>query len=216
MEIRYTTYVTELRQQPNIIALLGLLKEYDEATFHHCINVAELTERITRLLKWSKEDIVCAVMGALLHDIGKIIIPLSILKKTDLLTESEMNEMKKHPVYGCELARYCGIPLKVCFVILNHHEREDGSGYVFRLQKTEISKEVKVVALADVFCAMTENRCYKEAYQKKHALDIIHNQSLLFDNRLIAILDKLISEHETIEFRQQTNEKGAKNSSCAT
>jgi HD-GYP domain-containing protein (c-di-GMP phosphodiesterase class II) len=144
-------------------ALFGLsrIKDYDTYTFVHSINVCVLSLAIGRRLNFNRPELQELGVGALLHDVGKMKIPSAILNKPTKLTPEEFIEIKKHPFYSVGiLERSGGIPEKAKEIALQHHERQDGSGYPFGLQGEQISRESQLVAIIDVYDAITSVRCY--------------------------------------------------------
>src|SRR5690625_7353760 len=99
----------------------------------------------------------------LLHDVGKMLVPEEILNKPGQLTEEEFQEMKNHTLYGYEILKdTVGVNHRQALVALQHHERMDGSGYPLQLKRDEIDLFSRIVAVADVFHAMSSNRVYQE------------------------------------------------------
>jgi putative two-component system response regulator len=132
-----------------------------------------------------------------MHDIGKIAVPDEILRKPGKLTTAEMDEMRKHPVIGneilagsdSELLRLGGL------IALTHHERWDGAGYPRQLASTDIPVEGRIVAIADVFDALTSERSYKPAFEVDHALGImIEERGSHFDPELLDVFLTIVDE----------------------
>lgn len=123
---------------------------------------------------------------ASLHDVGKVGIPDSILKKQGRLTPEEYEQMKRHTVYGFELLGLARADDIARNIALSHHEKFDGSGYPHGLAGEAIPIEARIVALADVYDALTTRRCYKEAFAPEVADDIIRQESgRHFDPRVV-------------------------------
>ena len=151
-----------IHNDSNIINCITEIKKKDEYTYYHCINVAFYTMLIAKWLKLSEEDIQKAILSGLLHDIGKLKISEEILNKTGRLTQEEFEIIKGHPLHGFEIAKtICNLDNDVRLAILLHHERMDGSGYPFRYAAYNINRFARIVAVADVFDAMTSERVYK-------------------------------------------------------
>ncbi len=138
---------------------------YDYHTYTHSVNVFVFCVALAQRLGMTKRsDLFVLGTGALLHDIGKSLIDKSIITKRGLLNDKEWAIIKKHPAYGAEILRETGgIPEESYAVVLQHHERCDGSGYPERLARESIHYYAKLSAVADVFDAMTTRRVYKEA-----------------------------------------------------
>ena len=125
---------------------------------------------------------------ASLHDVGKVGVPDAILKKPGRLTDEEMEQMKKHTVFGHNLLREAKADQMACTIALRHHEKWDGSGYPDGLSGDKIPMEARIVAVADVFDAITTKRCYKQAWANDEALKLLQEQSgRHFDPRLVQL-----------------------------
>lgn len=147
---------------PDISRLLQMICRYDTYTYKHSIHVALYSMLLANWSGCRNREIVIAMEAGLMHDIGKTRIPLSILNKTDKLTPEEYEEMKKHTVYGFEmLLEYGSIPDEVKLVALSHHERLDCSGYPSAMGKCLVDEYSQMVAIADIYDAMTTDRCYR-------------------------------------------------------
>ncbi|MCA1030428.1 HD-GYP domain-containing protein [Bacillus timonensis] len=148
---------------PNFSHLFQEL-EMDDYTYRHNIGVGVIATLIGKWLNVSKDDLPTLTLAATLHDIGKTKIPLEILNKPGKLTSSEYALVKKHTIFGYELlSKTEGIGIETCLVALQHHEREDGRGYPFGLKSDKISYFSKIVAVADVFHAMSSDRAYHDS-----------------------------------------------------
>lgn len=132
-------------------------------TYRHSINVAIISGILGKSIGLKKSQLEDLIMAGLLHDIGKITVTLDILNKPGKLTEEEMTLMKTHPANGYQfLLQYSQLAEPVKRGILHHHERNDGSGYPEGLTKNQISYYGKIVAVADIYDAMTTDRVYRK------------------------------------------------------
>lgn len=141
---------------------LLIVHRKDDYTFHHSINVAVLCGILGRWLGYRGEELRELVMAGLLHDIGKTQIPLEILRKPGMLTGAEMEVMRLHTTRGYNLVKDMGLPAAVTFAILQHHEREDGSGYPLKVAGERIHPMAKIVAVADIYDAITSETVYRK------------------------------------------------------
>lgn len=182
-------------QGSDVIRYLNSLKQTDEYTYTHCINVALYALFIGRWMNLSSESINEIVQAGLLHDIGKLKIAENILKKPGKLTSSEFYEIKKHPIYGHDLINNCNnIVINVKEAILMHHERIDGSGYPFGLLYKDIPLCAKIISVADVFDAMTSNRIYKKGTTPFKAFQMFLNEGVeLFDTTILLTMVENLS-----------------------
>lgn len=159
-----------------MIFRLAVMAEYrDLTTGTHLVRIADYSAIVADALGLSKAEVALIRYASPMHDIGKIILPDSILKKSGKLTQKERQIMKNHPLVGAEIFRNANTPLmKACGVIaLAHHERYDGSGYPNGLKGDEIPLYARIVGVADVFDALTSKRSYKEAYGFEKSVSMI-------------------------------------------
>lgn len=161
----------------NIVIMLNNMEGYDDSTYAHCINVSLLATTIGRKLGFSREEQRILAVGGLLHDVGKLKVPEKIIKKPGKLDEEEYDVVKRHPGDGYELLKTKGLPEDVLLCVLQHHEKCDGSGYPLGLKREEINKFAKIVAIADVYDAMTSNRVYRNALCPFVAAEIFEAES---------------------------------------
>lgn len=145
----------------NVFDMLHNMRQMDDATYVHCMNVGLICNIFAHWLKMDEEDIKTATLCGLLHDIGKIKIPENILKKPGRLTEWEFGVVQTHPREGYDILKNSPIIEHVKNAALQHHERSDGSGYPSGLTAEQIDPFAKMVAIADVYDAMTCARVYR-------------------------------------------------------
>jgi HD-GYP domain-containing protein (c-di-GMP phosphodiesterase class II) len=134
-------------------------------------------------------------IASLIHDIGKISIPAEILSKPTKLTDMEFNLIKDHPKIGYDILRKIDFPWPLAELILQHHERRDGSGYPSGLKGDEILLEAKIIALADVVEAMSSHRPYRPALGIDRALEeISQNKGIFYDPEVVDACIRLFKE----------------------
>lgn len=161
------------------VAALGLLAHHDEYTYYHSARVSAYALAIAVQLSQRDGHALREIAtGALFHDVGKSRIDLAILNKRGAFTPEEWEMMKKHPLFGEGLVQASLLTHVPREIILHHHERSDGSGYPHNLSAHELLEEVKIVAFADVFDALTTNRPYQVARTHYEALDFIRHKML--------------------------------------
>lgn len=149
---------------PHLYHLFYELNSKDEYTYRHTICVGIIANLIGKWLNLPKKDIEHLTLGATLHDIGKTKVSDEILNKPGKLTNKEYEEMKLHTVYGYDLLKDIkALDERVALIALQHHEREDGKGYPFGIDGHQINYFSKIVAIADVFHAMSSSRVYHQA-----------------------------------------------------
>ncbi|NLG95272.1 MAG: HD-GYP domain-containing protein, partial [Acetomicrobium flavidum] len=154
---------------------LAKVKEKDEYTFVHSLNVALLSGFLARRLQGNDKSLIeDVVIGGLLHDVGKAKIPLEILNKPGPLTDEEYAVMKQHPVLGLEMLNEAGINEETILSVTSyHHERMDGKGYPCQLRGNFIPFVARIAAVADVFDAVTTSRVYRTAESLYFAVSLI-------------------------------------------
>jgi putative nucleotidyltransferase with HDIG domain len=171
----------------SIFMTLTGIRDIDNYTFLHSIDVCIYSIITAKALKMRVEDIKELALAAVLHDIGKCRIPLSILNKPSKLSEAEFEIIKKHTLYGMEIAsRLNGIDDKMIRVICQHHERWDGSGYPYGLKSRKIELGARIVSIADVYDALTANRVYRKRFMPHEAAEYLMSQyGLQFDPKIM-------------------------------
>ena len=174
--------ISQLLNNPNLIINLSDIRLADNYTFSHSVNVAVLAITTAISLGLPRSNLQKLGMGAILHDLGKIKIPLKILNKNGRLLPEEFEEIKKHPRYGYELVKLQKlIDSSSATVIIQHHERVNGMGYPNKLKDGQISYFAKICAVADVYDALVADRPYRAALPPHKALEIIENGGEEFD-----------------------------------
>ncbi|KIL37725.1 hypothetical protein SD71_01250 [Cohnella kolymensis] len=159
----------------SLIQFLVHLRRKDDITLTHSIGVAALSIMLGRWLNLSSEELTDLAVAALLHDIGKLRIERHLLNKPGKLTVGEYEEIKKHTVYGYEMLRNSPDIKELCALpALRHHERLNGTGYPNRLTGDAIDKFSRLIAVTDVFHAMSSNRSYKDRIPFYHVIREMH------------------------------------------
>lgn len=148
--------------KPNVCKLLDDLKKWDLYTYQHSFDVFILGTLFAREINLPNIEIFS--LGCLLHDIGKIDIPKSILIKPQNLSPKEFNFIKCHTIYGHQILSDYNFPEEICNLAKSHHERLDGSGYPEGLKSNQIDESTKALGLIDVYSALTLKRPYRNAY----------------------------------------------------
>lgn len=170
------------------LARMGRLGTYN---YTHSINVAILAMYIGNWMNCSDKTIKHLIQAGLLHDVGKCRVPEEILDKPSELTDKEFNDVKQHPVHGYRILQSIStIHKDVLHGVLTHHEREDGSGYPAGLTSERINLIAKILAVADIFDAMTSDRIYRKSQCSFEVFELMQNGS--FGKLHPVILNKFI------------------------
>lgn len=145
----------------NMMEMIYSLHNYSDATYMHCMNVGMIAVLIGKWLGWKEDDLKLLNACGMFHDIGKLAISKEILDKPGRLTDAEYEEIKKHTIKGYEMLKGMGLDQRIINAAIMHHERCDGSGYPLKLTGNKIDRFSKIIAIADVYEAMTANRVYR-------------------------------------------------------
>jgi putative nucleotidyltransferase with HDIG domain len=158
---------------------LSRLKQFDEYTFYHSVNTSLLAMSLGRDLGFDRSELHQIGVGTLLHDIGKMKIPIEILNKPGRFEPDEMEIMKQHVLRGVEvLSSTTGLGGAYVQPTLEHHERVDGTGYPHRRVRDELSRFGLIAAAVDIYDAMTSDRCYHKGRTSHEALQFLYRLSL--------------------------------------
>lgn len=155
------TLLSDENKFVNVFDMLHSMRQTDDNTYVHCMNVGLMCNILARWMKMSEDDIKTATVCGLLHDIGKLKIPEKILKKPGRLTDWELSVVRTHPREGYNILLSAPVNDHIKNAALMHHERCDGSGYPLKLTSAQIDPFAKIVAIADVYDAMTSSRVYR-------------------------------------------------------
>jgi response regulator RpfG family c-di-GMP phosphodiesterase len=188
-------------------ALAAALETRDRDTHGHSERVVTFSLRLGLELELDKEQLRALEFGALLHDIGKIGIPDSILRKPAKLTDEEWEQMRQHPILGQSILRGIKFLEGAARVVGQHHEKWDGSGYPCGLRGDEIDLNARVFAVADAFDAITSNRVYRSGKPYEAAVEELEAYAgRQFDPRVVAAFERIPPE-EWEQLRARSLEK---------
>ena len=175
--VREKTIELEKLLEATISTITLMAEIRDPYTSGHQRRVAELAVAIARRMVLPRDKVRAVELAGILHDIGKIRVPTSIMNRPGKLLETERELLKIHPKVGYELLKKIPFPLPVAEIVLQHHEREDGSGYPFQLKGDQILLEARILAVADVTEAQSSYRPYRPALGIDAAIDEISSNS---------------------------------------
>lgn len=189
--------IDELLSKDVLIFNLTDIRSFDNYTFAHSVNVAILAITIGISLNLSKNELKILGIGAFLHDIGKIKIPIHILNKPGKLDDEEYRIIQQHPEYGFDFIRKNkNFNIISAHISYQHHEKFDGSGYPQGLKGEEIHQLARITSIADVYDALTSNRPYRKAYLPHKALEfILGGSATFFDPDIVKAFLKCISPY---------------------
>ncbi len=192
-----TSCVSSILRNPDAMMWMTKIKHQNEYTAEHCLNVCVLAIAFGRHLNYSEADLVSVGLCGLLHDVGKMRVPLEVLDKPGRLTEEEFRAIQRHTIEGRDLlVASTGVDQKAIDAAFNHHERIDGQGYPRGLPAEDIPEFARVIAIVDAYDAMTSNRCYAKARSPMEAIKIIfENRGSQFDDELALQFIKAIGPY---------------------
>ena len=184
----------------------------DRYTQGHCERVADVSCRLAAAAGLDEKEVLWFRIGALLHDVGKLIVPSDVLNKPGRLTKDEWDLMKRHPIAGVELLSEVEFPWDILPIVRSHHECWDGSGYPDGLVGEEIPLVARITCLADVYDALTTERSYKRALPHGEAIDVMRRDvGRQFDPQLFELFDRLMrSTDETASTGEVATPDGGK------
>lgn len=173
------------------------VKATDEYLYNHSLNVAVVSNLIGRWIGLEQKDLDILILAGLVHDIGKLRVDPAILNKPGKLTDEEFTEMKKHPEYSYQMLMEMGYKDNAILkAVTFHHEKEDGSGYPLKISGDKITIHAKILAIADIFDAMTSNRVYKARVSPFKVLEMFQNQNFgKLDYKIIMVFIKRFTEN---------------------
>lgn len=181
----------------NALTVLGKSLELrDPYTFSHARHVASIAEKIAEALGWEDNRILGMKLAGELHDLGKMNIPSDILNKSGKLSDIEYRLVQQHVVTCYELIKDINFPLPLAEVILQHHERLDGSGYPRGLEGDDVMPEARILAIGDVLESMTSRRPYREPLGLYKACEELKNGcNSKYDSELVEAVFNLIKKN---------------------
>lgn len=172
------------------------IRDYDAYTYSHSVNVGVLSLLVARRYfgQSDRHDLRELGIGFFLHDLGKIRISPDVIMKESLLTDEEMMEIRRHPLYGFDILKETNqLTTESKLIVLEHHEREDGRGYPYGLYGNEIHEYARICALVDMYDALTSDRPYRQRLLPFQALNLIRRkladrtQRELFENLVLVL-----------------------------
>ncbi|KYZ75644.1 hypothetical protein AXX12_10540 [Anaerosporomusa subterranea] len=190
-------YIEIMIDIPGVVNSLHRVKGHSEYTYRHSLNVSIIAGLLGKWLGYKGQELQDIMLAGLLHDVGKAFISKSILDKPAKLTDEEIDIMRRHSLQGYQLIdRSDGVSIAVKLAILQHHERDDGSGYPLGLHCTNISEYGKIIAIADLYDAMTSDRAYRRKLPPFTAVETILGEMYgKLDPQLCLTFTSRLSQH---------------------
>ena len=175
--------ISHMSNNKNVAYNMLYIKSYDDYTFSHCVNVALLSTLIGLKLEMTSTELTDLFKSGLMHDLGKVFLPVDIINKPGVLNDYEYAKIKQHPLKGYEYLKTENyLSKKGCKGVLMHHERYDGKGYLLGAMKDEINIYGKILSICDVYDALTSDRPYRKSWSQLEAIEyIMANSGQMFD-----------------------------------
>ena len=179
-----------------IYMLMRILYEYDAYTFEHCIHTALYANAVGQFMLIEEEELYDITVAALLHDIGKVMIPEEILCKPDKLNAAEKAIMDTHTTHGYNIVKEIGLCDYILDAIVSHHENENGTGYPKGISASELNMGAKIIHVCDVYDAMLRKRIYRDAIPHEIVIEHINkNAGNMFDPDVVSVLASAIDDY---------------------
>ncbi|MGD6843340.1 HD domain-containing phosphohydrolase [Bacillus infantis] len=178
----------------NLMDLAVSIEEKDGYTVDHCSRINKLSMLFGEYLGFNSKQLMSLNIASFLHDVGKLKIPLAILRKPGKLTNEEWEIMKKHSEFGREILEQTGLPILVQAgkIVEQHHERYDGKGYPYGLKGDEISIEASIIAVVDSYDAIISDRVYRKGKTKDEAFqEILRCKGTMYNPYIVDIFLKM-------------------------
>lgn len=187
--------IEEILENKDVLISLNDIGTADEYTYTHSVSTTVYALMLGQRLGYSKEMMKRLATGTILHDIGKVYIDHDIMFKEGKLTDKEYEYVKKHTLLGYNALKSCESLSELSRIIsLTHHERIDGTGYPRGLKENELHQFSKIVAIADVYDALTSTRCYRPKWSNKQAMEMLMSScGTKFDTNLVSKFLQLIA-----------------------
>lgn len=194
----------------SIFTMMSTLKSYDNSTFNHSLNVALICNIFGKWLELKPDETELLTACGLFHDIGKLMIPDSIISKPGKLTAEEFKIIKTHSQKGYDLLKKRKADLHVQYAALMHHEKCDGSGYPIGLAENQIDRYAQIVTIADIYEAMTSDRVYRGALSPFTVINKFEEDGLRKYNPkfLLTFLERVVNSYMNCKVRLSNGEEG--------
>ena len=190
----------DFKPDVSLFDMIHCIEGYDDLTYIHSVNVALIARVIGRWMDFSPEDCDALTISGLLHDIGKVMIPIEIITKPSRLSPTEYALIQTHTIHGHNLLKNIELDERIKLGALQHHERCDGKGYPNKLRYNDIHPFAKIVAIADVYDAMTSNRVYRKGICPFEVISVFEENIDAYDPKVLFVfLEKIAQSYVNAE-----------------
>ena len=171
---------------------VNALSNYVDWLYTHSIDVAMISLMMAVELGYKDEDLTNLGIGTLLHDVGKLLVPKSIIQKPEGLTETEMSLVRQHSELGMSSLESFNLPKEYTDIVMQHHERLDGSGYPKGLKGDEICRSARIVMIADAVDSITSYRPYRQPQTMQAAIRELRNEKERYPQEFVSLLEMIL------------------------
>ena len=194
----------------HVFDMLHCMREHDDITYVHCLNVSLLSNVFGKWLNLPEKEIEILTLAGLLHDIGKLSLPGELINKQEKLTPTDYVTIKTHTLQGYNVLKSKELDPRIANVALMHHERCDGSGYPYKLTADKIEPFAKIIGIVDVYDAMTSARVYRPALSPFQAISVFESEGLQkYDPAYVLLfLEKIIQAYVGNKVRLSNGKEG--------
>jgi len=194
----------------SLFDMLHSMRQHSDTTYTHCMNVALICHTFAEWMRFSPTDTKMVTLCGLMHDVGKLKVPLDILNKPAKLTEEEFRVVKQHPINGYNTLVKQKVHPIICKAALLHHEKCDGSGYPYGLTGDRLDRFTKMVTIADIYDAMTAARIYRGPLCPFRVVEIFEEEGYQkYDaDLLLTFLSHIVNTYITHRVRLSNGQEG--------
>lgn len=194
------SFMNKAMKKPSFIIRMPLNSEIDNYLSHHAVSVASLSTLIGKAGGYASRELGHIALAGYFHNIGNLRIDTRLLFKPTRLTKEEFEEIQRHTAYGYQILKALpSLPESVTLAALQHHEREDGSGYPFGFKSNKIHPFAKIVAIADMFHAMCAKRAHKASFSPFFAIEQLKNDSFgKLDPKFVILFQEMVTGNLSI------------------
>ena len=197
------------RNPLHLLDMMQCMRGFDDLTYTHSLNVALISHVIGTWLNLSEEELTVLTTCGMLHDIGKLKIPAEIITKPGKLTDQEFRLIQAHPQLGYDILKDKAVNSRVKKAALQHHERFDGKGYPNRLNGDNIDYFAAIVTIADVYDAMTADRCYRKGICPFEVIAHLEKERSLYEPGVLYLfMKRTVEAYINTEVLLSNNERG--------
>lgn len=197
------------RNPLHLLDMMQCMRSFDDLTYTHSMNVSLICNVIGTWLNLSDDNLSVLITAGMLHDVGKLKIPEEIITKPGRLTKEEFDIIKKHPQYGYEVLKKQKIDPRVRLAACQHHEKYNGSGYPLQLTGSQIDYFSSIVGIADVYDAMTADRCYRKGICPFEVIAHLEEERHLYEPGILYLFMKRTAEaYVNTEVKLSNGEEG--------